>query len=685
MIYRPLNPGVCVVRAFARTNIKKTSKKGTHYYMRKIDSFFRKFQNDAELRESFADAFATGNLIFFFKENGLDPKLSEFSEFLTQIQENDKEYFQSLVYENSYDPALEMPEEQWNEMISPFQEDSVPPPEILINYNSKFKDSTPILYRNDIIRQILSCLILQYKSNVLLVGPAGVGKTRIVEELACQLAGNYPMIPPQLKDYTIWELPLSGIIAGSGLVGDTEKKAKAVIDFASNRSNKVILFIDEAHMLVRGDRSYDTIAQMFKPALARGLIKVICATTTQEANSFMTDPAFNRRFNKIVVDELSKEQTYTALWEMKEELSAHYNGMVYLSKNAITEAIDAADTYKIAGSHRPDNVITLLDRAMADMYMSTYGNIKNPIRLTGKHVKNTALKLASGKMIDTNIDIDALRSALSVIKGQDYVIERIIDIIKRDSLNLFPRSKPLSLLLAGNTGTGKSLTARILGLEITGNPPITLNMTEFSEKSSLSRIVGVHAGYSGYDSKAELPFDVLENNPRQLILLDEYEKGNTAVKRLFLNVFDTGTLQLANNKTVDFSRTIIIATTNAGFNHAQESIGFTTDDSQKVASVKDLSHCFDVELLNRFSSILYYNPITEQVYRDIVKSKYDREVKEIKSHGKAGDTLPDTLSEDELDRLVQENYNPAFGARHVQQIVRMYIENILFEPDSRVD
>ncbi len=270
---------------------------------------------------------------------------------------------------------------------------------------------------------------------------------------------------------------------------------------------------------------------------------------------------------------------------------------------------------------------------------------------------------------------------LSAIKGQDDVIDRIVDCIKRDSLHIYPRTKPLSFLLAGCSGTGKSETAMIIAKELTGSAPITLNMTEFSERSSLSRIVGVHNGYVGCDSNAELPFDIIESNPCKVILLDEYEKCCPAVKRLFMRILDSGQLQLANNKVLDFSQAIIIATTNAGSSAVRVSyIGFHSNENESVPTVKELSGSFDIEILNRFSRVLHFHPISERVYRDIIRDKYEREAAAIKQRiGKKGDSLPDTLPYDVLNDLVNSSYNSAFGARPALGIVRDYIENILID------
>ena len=341
--------------------------------------------------------------------------------------------------------------------------------DFLINYNKKYKKSMPTMFRDSIIHQTLSCLIGKFKPNALLVGAAGVGKTKIVEDIARMLAANDPLIPDQLAGYTIWELPLSNIVSGSGIVGDIEEKTQAVLAFASNPKNKVILFIDEVHMLLSGIRHYDSIAQMMKPVLARNDTKFICATTLQEVQNLMQDPAFNRRFTRLIVDELSQAQTIQVLQQLKNSMCEHYENKVVLTDDIIEEIISIADEYKTMGSHRPDNAITLLDRAMADAFINkkieekallSSGAAKksqrqnSSIELDAPSIRKVAMKIMTGNNEKTEFNIDELRSSLSVIKGQDKIVEYMIDVIERDNLNIFPRIKPLTLLFAGNSGVG---------------------------------------------------------------------------------------------------------------------------------------------------------------------------------------------------------------------------------------
>ncbi|MCR5280054.1 MAG: AAA family ATPase [Lachnospiraceae bacterium] len=560
----------------------------------------------------------------------------------------------------------------------------------LINLNSGCRHNSA-MFRDSVINQTLSCLIGRSKPNALLVGAAGVGKTVIVEDIAGRLERKDPRIPDQLKGFTIWEFPLSGIVSGSSLVGDLERKLKAVLDYASDPEKKVILFIDEVHMLISGMQSYDKIAQIMKPALARGDIKVIGATTLQEVQNFMNDPAFNRRFTRIIVDEISQEQTVELLKSEARKLMDHYNGIVTVDDELLSEVVSIADDYRTAGSHRPDNAITLLDRTMADTVVEQKGAKKGrrssankAIKLDGEKLRETAMRLMTGNNIRAVVDIDELKKSLSVIRGQDKALEYLIDTIRRDNLSTFPRKKPLTFLFAGSSGVGKTEVSKIIAETITGVKPIILNMTEFTSSADVNKITGTPIGYKGSDSKAELPFDILESNPYQIIVLDEFEKCDKAVQRLFMSAFDEGYFKTARGKTVDFSRSIIIATTNAGYSKEKKRIGFSfSDDDKDEKSVVELSEYYDVELLNRFTKILNFRPISEKCYKEIMKNTYAREVKRIKSSGgNKYDFLPNRLTEDVTECLTKESYNENFGARPVNRTIQKFIEDMILEKNQ---
>lgn len=570
-------------------------------------------------------------------------------------------------------------------------DDEFDPEEYLINYNKKYQNEKPTLFRDEVIQQTLSCLIGLTKPNALLIGAAGVGKTKIVEDIARRIAIKDPLIPSQLLGCTVWELPLTNIVAGSGIVGEVERKTKAILEFAQNPSNNVILFIDEIHMLVGESQTYDKIAQIMKPALARGDMKVIGATTLQESQNLMKDPAFNRRFTRLIVDELSQEQTKVILDQMSTKLFNHYNNKIAINQKVIDEVVTIADEYRTIGSHRPDNAITLMDRAMADAFIQRQIleeaaqndpalmqalNASPTIALSKAQMKKTAMKLMTGNNVKPDIDVTKLTDNLSPIKGQDNVIEYLLDKLERDNLNLYPKTKPLTFLFAGNSGVGKTEIAKIVARTITNQKPIILNMTEYHSSASINRIIGSPAGYVGSDSKAELPFDVLDTNPYQIILLDELEKADKAVQRLFMNAFDEGFIKTSRGKIVDFSKSIIIATTNAGHTSKSDPIGFTyTENTNDEATISELSAFFDKEFLNRFTKVLNFNSITKELFREILVNKFCTDIATIKQNHSSYGFLPNALSDAEIDELVEKHFIKEFGARHVSQIVQEWIEN----------
>ena len=574
-------------------------------------------------------------------------------------------------------------------------EEEFNPEDYLINYNEQFKNEPPILFRDAVIQQTLSCLIGKFKPNALLIGPAGVGKTKIVEDIARRIANNDILIPAKLQDYTIWELPLSNIVSGSGLVGEVERKTKDIIKFASDPNNKVILFIDEIHMLIGQSKTYEQIAQIMKPALARGNMKVIGATTSQEAQNLMDDPAFNRRFTRLIVDEFSVEQTEVILNNMATSMFDHYDHKIAINPALIKEVVKVADEYRTMGSHRPDNAITLLDRAMSTAYiqrkvmevqaqndpqMQAALAAMPTMSLSKSQLKLTAMKLMTGNNEKVIVDVKEMKDKLNVIKGQDEAIAYLVDAIERDNLSLFQRTKPLTILFAGNSGVGKTEVVKIVANYITGVKPIILNMTEYQDNSTINRIIGSPAGFVGYDSKVELPFDILESNPYQIILLDEFEKAHRSVQRLFMSAFDEGYIKTARGKIIDFTKSIIIATTNAGHTTKSDPIGFIEDDDvQSDASVSDLSRFFDVELLNRFTKVINFNPITRKLFTEIAADTYKRNVQTIKDKHPSFTFLADEMDDAALEKFTKDNFVKEYGARPIKAAIQKYIEDAVLD------
>ena len=298
--------------------------------------------------------------------------------------------------DDDFDPLDELyepdPVEIQNTSQNPFTAKVFDPETMLFDLAETRKTETK--FRENILSLMMSVLISSDKPNALLCGPAGCGKTKIVEELAYRLKSSENIVP-QLKGYRIYALQLSDIVADSGLMGDLENKVKMLINYMSDQDEKRILFIDEIHMLFQ-EKAYRIVAQILKPALSRGKIKLIGATTTQEANLIDSDPAFCRRMTKIIVDEADHEQTVEILLSMNEHFASHYNISFALSRSKAERIVDIADEFCYSGSHRPDNAITLLDRSIASAVVKNASDKKMKITLTDRHIKETAFRMTSG-------------------------------------------------------------------------------------------------------------------------------------------------------------------------------------------------------------------------------------------------------------------------------------------------
>lgn len=573
----------------------------------------------------------------------------------------------------------------------------VDPSDMLIDYNERFKGSDVTLFRDEVISQTISVLIGKTKPNPLLVGSAGVGKTRIVEDIARRIANDDPFLPKSLRKQTIYELPLANIVAGAGIVGQLEQRVTELVDWASDKSNHAILFIDEIHVLM-DDRSqiYSKIAQILKPALARGDMRIIGATTLQESRSFDDDPAFQRRFSRLIVDELSREQTTVVLHRVRPSLMAHYKNQVVITDDVLDKVAAIADQHSKAAQHRPDNAITLLDRAMADRLVSHQAsiakaqqagdtNMVNALTSIGavpvneNWVTSTALRLMTGHAAKGRLDIAGVTGKLRKLKGQDSILTELVDMLKRDDLGAFPRKTPMAWMFAGASGVGKTEAAKVIADSLTGQPPIILNMTEYHNQWSTAKIVGSPPGYVGSESNKELPFDTLESNPHRVILLDEIEKSDKAVQRLFLSAIDEGYIRTAQGKVIDFSKAIIIATTNAARDSAgKQSIGFGAAQPSQGTLVRDLENWFDAEFLARFSKIVAFNPISKEVYREVVVSNYETERERLLiEQPRLAAHLPARIPDDELDEMVETTYVRSQGARPAVRVARTYIEDAL--------
>lgn len=567
--------------------------------------------------------------------------------------------------------------------------------DMLINYNETYKSATPALFRDEIVTQTMSIISSSRKPNALLVGPAGVGKTAIVEEIARRIANKEASVPPQLANTTIYELPIATLVAGAGVVGDLENRITEIIKFAQDANNDALLFIDEIHLIADSNNTtYAKIAQILKPAMARGYIRVIAATTMGEAKKLDDDPAFKRRFSSVIVDELTREQTRQILDIVLPGMLTHYQNKVTVAPDVLDEIVMTADRLMSTG-HRPDTAITLLDRALSHSVISHHAAIQEAlasgnttsaqmlqqithIPLTAKRLNTIAMLLVTGQSQPPHLDVTALQTELSRLRGQEEVLPRIVDALRRRELNIFPSTRPTSWLFAGASGVGKSETATIISSMVTGQKPIILNMAEYHDSASINRIIGSPTGYVGSDSAKERPFDTLASNPYRVIVLDEFEKADMSVQRLFLSALDTGEIQMANGPAVDLSRCIVIATTNAGrqkLSGSQMGFGDHKHSMSKQSLTKELQKSFDAELLGRFDDLIAFMPLGADDYAQILRDEYDRQVKRICAE--RPDLSFDPIDDDTIARLVDETWLVDQGARPAIRAIRALIEDML--------
>lgn len=517
------------------------------------------------------------------------------------------------------------------------QKDASAVESLLINYNKKFEKGSPAKYRDKEIFSVISQLMMSQKSCSLLVGAPGTGKTKIVEEIARLIANKSPYTTT-LNDYVLYELPLTNLMSGTSFRGQLEEKVKEVLDYCE--AEKVILFIDEIHQLVGTNSAYDSISQMLKPAMARGSIKIIGATTTQESKNLLDDPAFNRRFNKVQVCELSIEQTRDIIETVYlPKMQKFYS--IGFANNIAKIITDTAERSKTITCHRPDNAITLLDQLCANTVLQRNYNIATCTDDALKQtMQSTALIINQKHVEDFNRDTtfnlpDNFDSIKNIIKYRDDAIDKMYNIIADYcKINaLFPDKKPFVVEIKGDAKSGKTTLATEAAYLI-DEQPVYLDLSDYTDAPSLNRIIGSPAGFVGFDSKKEMPFDIIESTPRKIIILDNYDKAHQVVQDFFRSALDTAIIKYADNRLIDISKCIVIKTSEQM--NKTRSIGFAESKSKQSASEITLN-------------ILSANEMIKATEEKITEM-----IAEIKNGHSKYATLPDSveLTDDEKNTIV---------------------------------
>jgi len=530
----------------------------------------------------------------------------------------------------------------------------------------------PLIGRDLEVERVVQILCRRRKNNPLLVGEAGVGKTAIAEGLAKKIVDNE--IPDVLKNTIIYSLDLGSLIAGTKYRGDFEQRLKNVLKQLSEKKD-AILFIDEIHTIIgAGSASGGTLdaSNLLKPALANGSMKCIGATTYQEFRTiFEKDHALTRRFQKIDVEEPSIQTTISILKGLKTHFEKHHN--VKFSSNALVSAVELSAKF-INDKKLPDKAIDVIDEAGAAQKILPKNKQKKLIGT--KEIEEVISKIA--RIPSNNINKDD-RSALknlerdlkAIVFGQDKAIESLSSAVKMARSGLGTDNKPIgSFLFSGPTGVGKTEVARqlayVLGIEL-----IRIDMSEYMERHSVSKLIGAPPGYVGFDQGGILT-ESINKNPHAVLLLDEIEKAHPDVFNILLQVMDNGNLTDSNGRKTDFRNVTIIMTTNAGAETLSKStFGFT--DHREIGDEQiEIKKIFTPEFRNRLDAIVSFAPLDNQIILKVV-DKFLIQLENQLHDKKVDATFTTKLKE----FLGKKGFDPQMGARPMARLIQDTIRKAL--------
>lgn len=578
----------------------------------------------------------------------------------------------------------------------------------------------PVIGRNKEIQETAEILSRRTKNNPVLVGDAGVGKTAVVEGLAQAIV--HGDVPEAIKNKEIISIDISSLEAGTQYRGSFEQNIQDLVKEVKDRGN-VILFFDEIHQILgaggMGDGNGSKgMSDILKPALSRGEITLIGATTQDEyRNTIMKDAALARRFNEVTVNAPSQADTFKILMGIRSLYEKHHN--VELPDDVLKAAIDYSVQY-IPQRSLPDKAIDLLDMTAAHLAAQHPVTDAKTIEKQIKEEKQAQEKAAEKEDYEAALDhktkaeklekqlsenheerktvatpadvaaaverltgipvskmgasdIERLKGLSSRLKGkvigQDEAVEAVAKAIRRNRAGFDDGNRPIgSFLFVGPTGVGKTELAKQLALDMFGSKDaiIRLDMSEYSDRTAVSKLIGTTAGYVGYDDNSNTLTEKIRRNPYSIILLDEIEKADPQVITLLLQVLDDGRLTDGQGNTVNFKNTIIIATSNAGFGNEQ-----LMGEAKKDEKLMDrLAPYFRPEFLNRFNAVIEFSHLTKEDLKEIVNLMLADVNKTL---AKKGISL--TVSESAKDYLIEQGYDEAMGARPLRRVIEQEIRD----------
>ena len=580
---------------------------------------------------------------------------------------------------------------------------------------AKNNELDPVIGRDIELNRVIEILSRRTKNNPLLIGEAGVGKTAIAEELARRIvSGNVPM---PLKNKRIISVDMACTVAGTKYRGEFEERIKKMVKELEDNDD-VIIFIDEIHTLVGAGGAEGAIdaSNILKPALARGKLKLIGATTISEYKKFIEkDNALDRRFQKVFVEEPDKSNLKNILMNLKSIYEAYHG--VKIEEKLIDKIIELSDRY-IYDRCEPDKSIDILDEVCTKVSLKEAKEEKEIIKLSDcltkiqKEKNNAIINQNYDKAYSLKEDEEELQSKINKLKldymrkekvkkvklkdivevvssktkipineiskdyitsineiektlkeniiGQDEAINKLIDISKKIKLGIKDKNRSYSVLFCGTTGTGKTYLSKLFAENLVGkNNVIKLDMSEYSESISINKIIGSPAGYVGYDDNKNI-LEEIRNKPYSVLILDEIEKAHKSVLNFFLNILDEGNCKDSSGKTVRFDNVLIIMTSNAYV--SKSLMGFNKNNTNN--SLEDF---FSKEFINRIDEIVPFNKFTEEDINKIIIKEANKCYKKYNSEN--------IISLDMINRIIKESNYEEYGVRKLCKAVRKEIEN----------
>ena len=588
----------------------------------------------------------------------------------------------------------------------------------------------PVIGRDDEIQRVIQILSRRTKNNPCLIGEPGVGKTAIAEGLARKIAMGD--VPENLLDKKLLSLDLSGMVAGTKYRGEFEERIKKVMQEVQKNGN-IILFIDELHTIVGAGSAEGAVdaANIIKPALGRGEIQIIGATTLNEYRKYIEkDAALERRFQPVTVNEPSIEDSIKILKGLAPNYEAYHG--VKISDGILRQAVLLSERY-ITDRFLPDKAIDLIDEACSDLNLKDpdisrrmqlqreiddfekeramleeqgaqegaepdYEQIAtlkskilqrqtelNTLLLKGDpqltmeniaHVIELWTKIPASKIREEEFQrLSQLEERLkSHIVGQDEAIAAVSAAVRRNRVGISPKHKPVSFIFVGSTGVGKTELVKQLAVDLFNTPDalIRLDMSEFMEKHSVSRIVGSPPGYVGYDEAGQLT-EKIRRKPYAVILFDEIEKAHPDVLNVLLQILDDGEITDSHGRRVNFENTIIVMTSNAGSgNQDGGTVGFDRSQTQQDAdkAMKALQQFLRPEFINRVDAVITFNRLSEENFKEIAKIMLGELVTSL---GDKGITF--TYDDSLVDFLVEKSFSRTYGARNLRRTIQKELED----------